>query len=427
LIEENLNSITKYIKDFLSNPAKLKTFSWILFPSILAVLANIILGKLIAVYIEPSEFGVYSLQFAIYGFFNSLLIIPLINAYKRFINNYDTHQIYRYFNKILALFTLLSFVVLSIVYLVDDSILSISLILIISIFLLFQSFYTIRLAHLNLHFNHGSFGIFSIINSLVLIAFFVVIVVVFGQNDAQGIWLNAVLCSLMSFILIQIYFNKKNIKEVVDERKAFIDKKFNNQLLKYLTPLFILAFVGWINNYGDRYLIKYLMDDFEVGLYSAGYGLGSKTSFVVSPVLIYLTPKIYQKINESIKEVDQLILSILLKYFVGGALICVVMYFMQDFIGYFFLSPDYKNGFVLIPIIAFAFLFYNSVFIIETKFYAQGNTKFVLYHNIVGAVANLSLNLLLIPRFGIKGAGYACILSFSMQFLSALYLMKKNN
>ena len=44
---------------------------------------------------------------------------------------------------------------------------------------------------------------------------------------------------------------------------------------------------------------------------------------------------------------------------------------------------------------------------------------------IIGAIINIGLNLLLIPKYGIDGAAYASIVSMSFWNLSMVYMVKK--
>jgi Na+-driven multidrug efflux pump len=61
----------------------------------------------------------------------------------------------------------------------------------------------------------------------------------------------------------------------------------------------------------------------------------------------------------------------------------------------------------------------NKVLIIE------GLSKIILFKEGLGAILNISLNLILIPNFGIMGAAYATVISYSIAFVFSLVLFKK--
>ncbi len=98
-----------------------------------------------------------------------------------------------------------------------------------------------------------------------------------------------------------------------------------------------------------------------------------------------------------------------LTYFLTGIFILSILYFLTDFIGSIFLSNSYQNGFYIIFWYALAFLILTGTSLFETIFYAQHNTKIVLYSNILSAIINIILNLLLIPVMGLDGAICATI------------------
>ena len=56
---------------------------------------------------------------------------------------------------------------------------------------------------------------------------------------------------------------------------------------------------------------------------------------------------------------------------------------------------------------------------------AENYTKVSAISTIVGAVANIILNLILIPQYGISGAAFATLISYSMSVIAVL-LFKRN-
>ena len=81
------------------------------------------------------------------------------------------------------------------------------------------------------------------------------------------------------------------------------------------------------------------------------------------------------------------------------------------------LSENYESGFYLIFWISLAYFFLTIVYFYETIFYAESKNKVILYSNIVSAVFNILLNVLLIPIFGLNGAFIATLISFLIRLL----------
>ena len=75
--------------------------------------------------------------------------------------------------------------------------------------------------------------------------------------------------------------------------------------------------------------------------------------------------------------------------------------------------------------IAVAYFFLTLVFLYETIFYADGNTKVILYSNVIAALFNIALNVILIPCYGLNGAIISTLLSFIIRFFVVQFYFKK--
>ena len=86
--------------------------------------------------------------------------------------------------------------------------------------------------------------------------------------------------------------------------------------------------------------------------------------------------------------------------------------------------PEYAEGVWIIPPLSTSvfFIFLYNLFA-NVEFYFE-KTKFVMVASVMGAVANVGLNLLLMPRFGYLAAGYVTMLCY-MLFAFAHYMFMK--
>jgi O-antigen/teichoic acid export membrane protein len=186
----------------------------------------------------------------------------------------------------------------------------------------------------------------------------------------------------------------------------------------------ILAFWSWINNYFDRFVIEYFLDVKCVGIYNANYAIGSKFFLLLNPFfLTLLTPSIYNSVSinirkETIKKYSKL-------YVLTAIPILMSIFFGRDYIGFFLLSKNYESGFYLIFWISLAYFFLTLVYLYETIFYAESLTKVVLFSNIVSAIFNILLNILLVPQYGLNGAILATLISFIIRFLIVKFYFER--
>ena len=190
----------------------------------------------------------------------------------------------------------------------------------------------------------------------------------------------------------------------------------------------LLSVFAWINNYADRYILSFFYSTEQVGYYSVGYGLGSKITLLNTPFLLFLTPKILEIVREKRdnKLIHNVIKKTLIPYSVIGSIACLFLSWKYQWVGRIFLDRQFEPGFKIIPIIGFSFFMLTIVYFFDTKFYAKGTTKYILWHNMVGGVFNIILNILMIPHFGILGAAWATLISFTIQLLCVLWLYSKD-
>jgi O-antigen/teichoic acid export membrane protein len=191
---------------------------------------------------------------------------------------------------------------------------------------------------------------------------------------------------------------------------------FIKKYFKYAWPLMVLAFWSWLNNYFDRFAIEYFLDIKSVGIYNANYAVGSKFFLLLNPFfLTLLTPSIYNSISICIRK--EIIKKYTKLYILIATPILISIFFFRDYIGLFLLSKNYESGFYLIFWISLAYFFLTIVYLYETIFYAESKTKVILLSNIVSAIFNIILNILLIPLYGLNGAFVATLISFLIRFL----------
>jgi O-antigen/teichoic acid export membrane protein len=189
-----------------------------------------------------------------------------------------------------------------------------------------------------------------------------------------------------------------------------------------LLPVFM-----WLVNNLDRYLLDYFHSKEDVGIYSAAYSIGAKIFLLLGGgIIAYLNSSVFKQVADKSKR--HLVYSGTVKrlatYLVFGIGIVVVIYFSSDLIGQVLLSKKYEDSFALIPYLALANLLVTSIFFLEQVIYALGETRFVLYHYIVGALSNIVFNLILIPKYGIYGAAYSMILSTLLQLFFLFWLFR---
>lgn len=401
------------IRENLSK-AQFSLFLVIALPTLVSLTINALLGKIIALYIEPAEFGVYSLQFVLFSFANAVFLVPIVNTYKTFRKDIDAGDSTSFFDGAILLSSLFTCLIFSIVLFYSNEVISVIPLILMTLLLLFQGWYSIRLAQLQLSSDFKALGWYTVLTAASSLIILCILSVLLKIQNHVSIWLATLTSALLTLFIVT---NKSPLNKITFPWEYKSNPFVLQKMTIFIWPLMMVALMSSVNNYADRYLIEILMTTRDVGIYAAGYGLGSKVLFLMTPILVYLSPIVYNNVKLRPDIVFRTIHKVLVFHGIAGIFVCSVLYFLRTPVGNIFLSQSYLESFEIIPLIGFGFLFYNAVFAIETYFYASGNSRIILYHNILGAAVNVVLNIFLIPSFGIMGAAIASVLSFATQFL----------
>ncbi|GAB4044448.1 hypothetical protein GCM10028774_63840 [Spirosoma jeollabukense] len=386
-----------------------------------SALMTLIYGKLTAVYILPAEWGDYSLLFAAMTLSHSFLVTPTIQSFKVAFARFSHRQTIRFYCRILLLIYL---TILPTVALVAGLYYQNPIFGLVWLAAFGQGIYQFGNSYLNVSGQHRRYVLIQIGYAASNVLIFLVFIVGFRQQTSVGLWqsltlLNSLFALLAYWQLIQAIRTHESLSEITVDWSELI-----NSFRQYAGPLLSLAFWGWINNYADRYLLRLYLTDADVGQYVMGYSLGSKLLILVAPLLTFLSPQVLElrAAGQPSVTANPLILRYLGRYGALAGTGCLLFYLNHDWIGELLLSDRYSPAFLVGPIVAAGYLFLTSIHLLEMKWYAFGQTRLVLFHNVSGAVLTIALSTLLIPRLGILGAALATLFGFAGQFLLVIWL-----
>ena len=382
-------------------------------------LAGLAYGKLTAIYIPPAVWGDYSLLFVAMTLLQSLFITPTLQSFKAALVQFPKQQAVTFYGRLLLfiyLILLLPIFLLGIYY--QRSIFSL-----IWLAALGQGIVQFGSNYLNALGQHRRYTLLQTGYSIATLIGFGFIVVALEQRTVAGLWQVLLVVNVIWAAIAGWQLMGDN-KDVFRSAATTDLSELRQACKRYVWPLLSLALWGWLINYADRYLIRFYLTDADVGQYTMGYSLGSKLLLVIAPVLSFLSPQILRlrATGESSETANQLIWPYLFYYVLLAGTGCLIFYLGREWIGELLLSDRYAPAFLVGPIVAIGYLFLTSIHVLELKWYAFGQTRFVLWHNVLGAFLNIGFNFLLIPRMGILGAALATLLGFFGQFLLAIWL-----
>lgn len=190
-----------------------------------------------------------------------------------------------------------------------------------------------------------------------------------------------------------------------------VDAKLFRKWLLFGWPFVFHTVSSGLLMFADRYMIDYFMGAGPVGIYTLSYSIGASVAFVFGALIIYIEPQVYRagpgtELGERWLTILGAACTVLGSMF--GALLVVAAGPAIDYK----LMPEYGEAVGYIPIIIAAHLVMVIYFQSSFRLTAQGRTQIIAVCSASAAIANVVLNLYLIPRYGIIGAAGATFASY---------------
>lgn len=282
---------------------------------------------------------------------------------------------------------------------------------------LFNFMIEVNLLTYKIRFKSKTFAVIKICQTLLtfILSYYLIAV---AKLSWEGLIL-AKLIVLCSFAVISIILLNKN---------KFIEFKFNRSHIKYailfglpLVPHLLSAFVV---NISDRLFITNYLGLAETGSYTVSYQIGSILDLLCISINLAWAPWLYSKL-ENFKENKPLLKKITTIGILAIVTVAAVLILFVPLILDIFISEKFKISESLIAIIVIGFAFQGFYLVFVNYLFYLKKTKEISAVTVLVAIVNLSLNFILIPKYGVIGAAYATLFSFVLKAIIITYIVNK--
>lgn len=249
---------------------------------------------------------------------------------------------------------------------------------------------------------------------LLVTVYFVVVL----KRGVAGIFEAQLLGSIFYLILSSRYIYLNSI--------AIFQVKIIRELIVYSYPLILASMSGVLLGTIDRYSLNYLSDLTDVGVYSLGFKFANTIKiFIVSSVLMALTPLMLKKINA---PNNKRFYTKVLTYFSFGLMIVILSFsmFSTELVKTFTIEDQYLKAIKIIPVISFMIFFGAIKDTVMIGLHVKKKTKIMGSIIAIMACINLGLNILFIPLWGIMGAAVSTLISQFAFFITIYYFAQKS-
>lgn len=261
---------------------------------------------------------------------------------------------------------------------------------------------------------YSALAILSTVISLILQVYFLQ----YSQIKLEGIFISKIIAPLLIIVILLPY--------IIKHLQIGFDKLLIAALLKYSFPIMVAGLILTLVNQIDRYILASLTDLKNVGIYGLANSISGLVNFlIVSPFVLSFTVISWKKLNDDnakrfyTKSITYIFLSII---YVS----MFIALFTPHLIKVFTMKTDYWTAAIYVPWVILAMPFYGIHFVGVFSFYVTKKTKYVFYSYTIALIANIVLNLIFIPLFGIYGAAIVNLFSFVLLTV-AIYIFSRKN
>lgn len=390
--------------------------------SILAQAVSLLMVPIFTRNMNQEQFGQYNLLISVQSLLAIIITLGIFSGMMRFINEFEDKN--RTKNIVLTfllvwglLMSLLSIIFGTYIYhmIFPNEIGNanyINFIVISSVLLCLISIYNAYFTMLFKSRHVSVINLSRVVFMLLYSAYFIVV----RRTGLSGA-LHAQLFAYATVLILIVFYDRKNFQIIF----AWSELKV---MLKYGIGLVPGQASAWVYTLIDRYFITTMIGLQQVAIYSMGYRVG----MMMDPILLSPFKSIFTSFKYKVyKEFDapKQIREIYVYYnFIGWFCIFGFSVFAKPAIVWLS-TPDYVEAFRVVPLIVFSYYLDGLA-----EFYILGlciyNKTIILSYILgMGAIVNIGLNIVMIPRFGIMGAAFATVLSYAIMNIGNFLIGKR--
>lgn len=206
-----------------------------------------------------------------------------------------------------------------------------------------------------------------------------------------------------------------------------VDRIGFEKYFKYGLPLVGLTISNWVLSASDRYIISFLGNDSQVGIYSTNYLLANSIYMMFALIVLgAFHPMIMREWHVSKKSTEILVSQSIDIYLAMMVPLSFYGILKSHILLGFFKGDSYSNYSTIFNWTVMGIFLYGLSMLFHKYFELIQKTSLILYFNLISAVLNVILNFLLIPYFGFQVAAFATFLSY-FAYIVLVYLRTRNH
>ena len=254
------------------------------------------------------------------------------------------------------------------------------------------------------------FALQGILNTLLTVGLNVLFLVAFGLG-VTGYVLSVILGNLITVLFLIAVARLWRVFRV-----SKIDRQTMWELLKFSLPMIPTTICWLITDLSDRYLVTYFCGEAVNGVYSAAYKIPTIVNLISG---IFMQAWQFSAVAQSSDEekckrfYSNVFGGFLSVIFIGagGLILC------SELLTSILLNETYAGAATYMPTLLCATAIEAVVSFLATVYMVKKKSMNSFFTAMSGALLNIVLNLIMIPRMGAIGAAIATLTSYGLVFL----------
>ena len=206
-----------------------------------------------------------------------------------------------------------------------------------------------------------------------------------------------------------------------DLHPRFLKRDLARRMLAYSIPMIPTTVFWWITSVSDRYLVEHICGGTVNGLYSAAYKIPTLLTLLCT---VFIEAWQLSAVKDSTENTEKI--SFFSNVFCGFQglmfLACSGLIAFAQIGTNILFADTYARAWEYIPVLLIATVFSALVTYLGSVYFVAKKSVLSFLTAMIGAVINIALNLILIPRYGGQGATIATLCSYL-----AVYLIRAAN
>lgn len=200
------------------------------------------------------------------------------------------------------------------------------------------------------------------------------------------------------------------------------------ETLNYSIPLIPNELAWWIIHMSDRYMLTWISGAAINGIYTMAYKIPGIFNLIVSIFIQAFSITVFKEFDLGKSETKfngKYFEKIYTIYLAITFVVVVIVILISQPIAYLFIKKEFYSSWQYTPFLLIAFAIGNLESFMGSILGGAKKTVISFFSTFIGAVGNIFLNLLLIPKYSINGAIIATVVSYFIVYIIRVVGVKK--